>query len=197
MEDWQEDIIKKNLDKLITLTTCKTLLLAKLVSSGILDDGDVEALEVLGHSRLKQTSKFYKIMLTKTNGFKSLLEALRETSQSGAADLLVSGTTKRKLAGLDDSGSIAYDEKRQLGRGSNGTIVFKGSFGDRDVAIKRLHSDMVTQKTILKEIEHLKCCDQHENVIRYFSTKVVQQHVLIALELCDMSLKDWVANKYE
>ncbi|CAL8075993.1 unnamed protein product [Orchesella dallaii] len=102
---------------------------------------------------------------------------------------------QRKLGGLDDSGSIAYDETRQLGRGSNGTIVFKGLFGNRPAAVKRIHSEIVTQKTIIKETEHLICCDQHENVIRYFSTKVVQQHVLIALELCDMSLKDWVTNK--
>ncbi|CAL8076005.1 unnamed protein product [Orchesella dallaii] len=94
MEDWQKEIIKKNLDKLITLTTCRTKLLAKLEASGILSDDDTAILEELGHNRLKQTSEFYKIMLTRTNGFERLLEALRETRQSGAADLLVSGTTK-------------------------------------------------------------------------------------------------------
>ncbi|CAL8076009.1 unnamed protein product [Orchesella dallaii] len=195
MEEWKQEIIKKNLDKLITLTICKAKFLTKLEVLGILGDDDVEELEVMAASRIDQARKFYKIILTRVNALESLLEALRETSQSGAIDLLTTEMTNQKLIGLENFGSIVYDKNRELGRGSNGTIVFKGSFGNRPAAVKRIHSEMVTQKTIIKETKHLICCDQHENIIRYFSTKVVQQHVLIALELCDMSLKDWVTNK--
>ncbi|ODM87886.1 Serine/threonine-protein kinase/endoribonuclease IRE1 [Orchesella cincta] len=82
-----------------------------------------------------------------------------------------------------------------LRKRSSGTFVFKGQFGNRDVAVKRMHSEVAREKAIIKEIEILKNCDSHENIVRYFATKVVQNFVLIVLELCDMTLAEWIITK--
>ncbi|CAL8076017.1 unnamed protein product [Orchesella dallaii] len=149
-------------------------------------------------NRYQQSRKFYKIIITRTNGFECLLEALKDTHQSGAANLLLTGTIKRNRAALTEmhaNCSITYDKNIELGRGSNGTIVFKGVFANRNVAVKQIHSAIVSEKNIEEEIENLMCCDPHENVIQYFYSEHAQPYFLIALELCDMSLKDWIKSK--
>ena len=57
--------------------------------------------------------------------------------------------------------SLEVDEDRQLGTGSNGTVVFAGKFDGRDVAVKRMliqFYDIASQETRL-----LKESDDHRN----------------------------------
>ena len=75
-----------------------------------------------------------------------------------------------------------------LGHGSHGTVVYRGSFDGRDVAVKRMlveFYDIASQEvTLLQE------SDDHKNVIRYFCREETAGFLYIALELCPASLQD-------
>ena len=77
-----------------------------------------------------------------------------------------------------------------IGFGSHGTVVFKGSFQGRAVAVKRLLSDFVTLAT--REVTLLQESDDHPNVIRYYFKESKDNFLYIALELCPASLADIV-----
>ncbi|CAL8117038.1 unnamed protein product [Orchesella dallaii] len=194
MEEWERNIIVGNMDRLTKLTDCNDELLTKLLSKKLLSENDVQEL-MKSQTKLAQACNLYKILMTREDGFLTAIEALGEANQSGAKNLLVNERMKRKHKSFDDDGTVTYDVNLVLGEGSSGTTVYKGKFGDRDVAVKRVNSDQEKEKTIVQEIENLKIGDIHENIVRYFCTKVVQHFILIALELCDMTLKDWVTKK--
>lgn len=75
-----------------------------------------------------------------------------------------------------------------LGYGSHGTIVYKGSFQNRSVAVKRLLVDFWDVAS--KEVDLLRDADHHPNVVRYFCQEVTERFYYIALELCPASLAD-------
>ena len=75
-----------------------------------------------------------------------------------------------------------------LGYGSHGTVVFKGTFGKRPVAVKRLLIDFF--EIAEKEVSLLQESDHHPNVIRYFAQEQDDKFMFIALELCSLSLHD-------
>ncbi|KAK0551392.1 bifunctional endoribonuclease/protein kinase ire1 [Tilletia horrida] len=75
-----------------------------------------------------------------------------------------------------------------LGYGSSGTVVFKGTFQGRAVAVKRLLRDFVNVAS--KEVSLLESADNHPNVIRYFYKELTGSFLYIALELCPASLAD-------
>ncbi|PWN46836.1 hypothetical protein IE53DRAFT_382586 [Violaceomyces palustris] len=77
-----------------------------------------------------------------------------------------------------------------LGYGSSGTVVFKGTFQGRAVAVKRLLRDFVNVAS--KEVSLLESADNHPNVIRYFYKELTSSFLFIALELCPASLADIV-----
>jgi serine/threonine-protein kinase/endoribonuclease IRE1 len=77
-----------------------------------------------------------------------------------------------------------------LGYGSSGTVVFKGKFQSRLVAVKRLLVDFVHLAS--QEISLLESADDHPNVIRYFYKEQKANFLFIALELCPASLADVV-----
>ncbi|CAL8090811.1 unnamed protein product [Orchesella dallaii] len=165
------------------------------MSDGIFGLNDIEDLNTLACAPFEQARKFYNTIIKREHGFLKLVEALKETKQSGALKLLTDTRVPRKLSDPHLNDAFSYDEKSVIGRGSNGTVVFRGKLGERKVAVKRIHSNIVNEKIIIEEIKVLKSCDAHENVVRYFNIKEYQQHVLIILELCDMTLKEWVTNK--
>ncbi|CAL8108602.1 unnamed protein product [Orchesella dallaii] len=135
-------------------------------------------------------------MITRKNGYDKLLEALKETNQSGAVSILTSGTSTIKASSEFDDVRISYDVNHVLGQGSYGTVVYKGKFGNRDVAVKLVQCNMVGgAEQATHEVELLKSCDSHENVVRYFGTQQIGGLIQIVLELCDMSLKQWVLNR--
>lgn len=75
-----------------------------------------------------------------------------------------------------------------LGYGSYGTVVFKGTFQNRDVAIKRMLIDFYDVANV--EIDLLTESDDHPNVVRYFYSETNDRFLYIALELCSASLED-------
>ncbi|RCH80182.1 bifunctional endoribonuclease/protein kinase ire1, partial [Rhizopus stolonifer] len=77
-----------------------------------------------------------------------------------------------------------------LGYGSHGTVVYKGSFDGRAVAVKRLLLDFYD--VALKEVKLLQESDDHPNVVRYFYKEESDRFLYIALELCFGSLNDYM-----
>ena len=77
-----------------------------------------------------------------------------------------------------------------LGFGSHGTVVYRGSFGGRDVAVKRMLQDFYNIAS--HEVGLLQESDDHPNVIRYYDKESAGQFLYIALELCPASLQDVV-----
>ncbi|KAB5588723.1 Serine/Threonine-kinase/endoribonuclease Ire1 [Ceratobasidium theobromae] len=75
-----------------------------------------------------------------------------------------------------------------LGYGSHGTVVYKGRFQGRSVAVKRLLHDFVTLAS--REVALLQESDDHPNVIRYYYEEHRENFLYIALELCPCSLSD-------
>ncbi|OAF68970.1 Endoplasmic reticulum-to-nucleus signaling 1-like protein [Intoshia linei] len=87
-------------------------------------------------------------------------------------------------------GCLSFYPDVILGRGCNGTIVYKGTFDGKDVAVKRVIPECT--KLANREINLLKNSDLHRNVIRYHCTQTSYQFHYIALELCIGTLKDYV-----
>ncbi|KAI8324002.1 kinase-like protein [Martensiomyces pterosporus] len=77
-----------------------------------------------------------------------------------------------------------------LGYGSHGTVVYRGEFQGRAVAVKRLLLDFYDVAD--HEVQVLQESDSHPNVIRYFCTERHDHFMYIALELCCGSLADAV-----
>lgn len=92
--------------------------------------------------------------------------------------------------GMIRIGKISYDPKEVLGHGCGGTFVYKGTFENRQVAVKRILPDCYTFAD--REVDLLRDADQHSNVLRYFCTESDVQFRYIALELCQMTLYDYV-----
>ncbi|CAL8141651.1 unnamed protein product [Orchesella dallaii] len=198
MEEWERKIISKNIDKLINNTICNTVFLTKFQALEILSSNEVEELNTHRIHPSDQAYKFYGIIQGRKDAFVSLQQVLRETNQTGALEILKNEcrTLKRKRSSLDDICSITYDLKTVLGKGSYGTVVYKGKLGERDVAVKLVHSDILDGTQAIHEVNILKSCDDHENIVRYFGSKESPPNsILIILELCDMSLKEWVKTK--
>ncbi|KAJ2746291.1 bifunctional endoribonuclease/protein kinase ire1 [Coemansia sp. BCRC 34301] len=78
-----------------------------------------------------------------------------------------------------------------LGYGSHGTIVYRGEFQGRAVAVKRLLLDFY--EVAEHEVKVLQDSDSHPNVIRYYCTEQEGHFLYIALELCSGSLADAIS----
>ena len=76
-----------------------------------------------------------------------------------------------------------------LGYGKDGTVVFAGSLGGRDVAVKRMLLEFfdVTDR----EIQILIQSDAHPNVVRYFAKESDGQFVYLVLEKCQGTLGEF------
>ncbi|KZF26835.1 hypothetical protein L228DRAFT_243362 [Xylona heveae TC161] len=82
-----------------------------------------------------------------------------------------------------------------LGYGSSGTMVFKGSFEGREVAVKRMLRQFFNVAS--HEVGLLQESDDHANVIRYFCRQESSLFHYIALELCHASVQDVVERPVE
>ena len=91
--------------------------------------------------------------------------------------------------GLNKVGKIIFDPKDILGKGCEGTFVFRGTFETRQVAVKRLLPDNFTLAD--REVSLLRESDAHENVVRYFCTEQDRSFRYIAVELCAATLQDY------
>jgi len=86
-----------------------------------------------------------------------------------------------------------------LGKGSGGTVVYKGLWDRREVAIKRLLKDSDdTEETdkegqrASKEIELLISSDHLPNIVRYYGQEEDSDFMYLALELCRTTLHEYV-----
>ncbi|KAK9366158.1 hypothetical protein V1509DRAFT_630701 [Lipomyces kononenkoae] len=75
-----------------------------------------------------------------------------------------------------------------LGYGSHGTVVYRGTFENREVAVKRMLLDFYDVAS--HEVSLLQESDDHPNVVRYFCKQESQKFLYIALELCPATLQD-------
>uniref|UniRef100_A0A4W5R8Z4 Serine/threonine-protein kinase/endoribonuclease IRE1 n=1 Tax=Hucho hucho TaxID=62062 RepID=A0A4W5R8Z4_9TELE len=87
-------------------------------------------------------------------------------------------------------GKITFRPKNVLGHGAEGTIVYKGQFDNRSVAVKRILPECFSFAD--REVDLLRESDEHPNVIRYFCTERDRQFQYIAIELCAASLQEYV-----
>ncbi|CDQ96933.1 unnamed protein product, partial [Oncorhynchus mykiss] len=85
-------------------------------------------------------------------------------------------------------GKIMFRPKNVLGHGAEGTIVYKGQFDNRAVAVKRILPECFSFAD--REVDLLRESDEHPNVIRYFCTERDRQFQYIAIELCTASLQE-------
>ncbi|CAN6175360.1 unnamed protein product [Urochloa humidicola] len=83
-----------------------------------------------------------------------------------------------------------YVSNKEIGRGSNGTVVFEGSYDGRQVAVKRLlrsHNDIAE-----KETQNLIISDRDPNIVRLYGCEHDSDFVYISLERCQCSLADLI-----
>ncbi|XP_038613027.1 serine/threonine-protein kinase/endoribonuclease IRE1 isoform X2 [Tachyglossus aculeatus] len=90
-------------------------------------------------------------------------------------------------------GKISFCPKDVLGHGAEGTIVYRGMFDNRDVAVKRILPECFSFAD--REVQLLRESDEHPNVIRYFCTERDRQFQYIAIELCTATLQEYVEQK--
>lgn len=88
---------------------------------------------------------------------------------------------------------LMYSPSDILGTGCEGTVVYRGTFDGREVAVKRVVSEFV--KFAHREADLLRESDHHPHVIRYFCMESDSQFRYLALELCICSLNDYVERK--
>jgi serine/threonine-protein kinase/endoribonuclease IRE1 len=86
--------------------------------------------------------------------------------------------------------SLLDVSKEVLGYGSHGTVVLKGVFEKREVAVKRMLLDFY--EVASQEVTLLQESDDHPNVIRYYCKQASDRFLYIALELCPGTLEDLI-----
>ncbi|XP_011630520.1 serine/threonine-protein kinase/endoribonuclease IRE1 isoform X1 [Pogonomyrmex barbatus] len=154
---------------------------------------------ILGTIIVWYVYKIYKEQLQQLSQFnrKLIIKGSRESSRTN-----YSGKSSNSVAmpeeigdGLVKVGKITFDTGQVLGKGCEGTFVYKGEFDGRAVAVKRLLPDCFTFAD--REVALLRESDAHANVVRYFCTEQDRMFRYIALELAEATLQDYVAGKYD
>ena len=85
------------------------------------------------------------------------------------------------------------DAENSLGDGSYGTIVYRGRFGPRDIAIKRVLKTI--SKVVEQEISIMMKIDRHPNILKYFAKEEDENFIYIGTELCELNLATFVQDK--
>jgi serine/threonine-protein kinase/endoribonuclease IRE1 len=93
----------------------------------------------------------------KTNGKQRMLAESVVSGDHSSGSSVPSKVSDTSMEGLTITEEV-------LGFGSHGTVVYKGVFQGRAVAVKRLLQDFVTVAS--QEVSLLQASDDHENVIR-------------------------------
>lgn len=118
-------------------------------------------------------------------------------SRSSNASTSSTGEVTGQLVELGDGevriGKISFNTDQVLGKGCEGTFVYKGTFDKRSVAVKRLLPECFTFAD--REVALLRESDEHAHVVRYYCTERDKQFRYIALELCSATLQDYVEKK--
>ncbi|KPJ02718.1 Serine/threonine-protein kinase/endoribonuclease IRE2 [Papilio xuthus] len=133
---------------------------------------------------------------------KSSAREFQQLSQGGSRGSTVSNASSQgevtgQLVDLGDGevriGKITFHTDQVLGKGCEGTFVYRGMFDKRAVAVKRLLPECFTFAD--REVALLRESDAHAHVVRYYCTERDKQFRYIALELCSATLQDYVEMK--
>lgn len=116
------------------------------------------------------------------------INSIGSRKSNGAVDMIT--TTIGSRINGNQIGAITITDE-VLGYGSHGTVVCRGQFQGRDVAIKRLLVDFF--EVADREVQIMQESDSHPNVIRYYCTERHGHFMYIALELCCGSLADAIS----
>ncbi|KAJ0781292.1 putative protein kinase IRE1 family [Helianthus annuus] len=95
-------------------------------------------------------------------------------------------------SGLRKIGKLLVFHK-EIGKGSNCTIILEGVYDGRPVAMKRIlksHNDVT-----LKEIRNLIISNHHPNIVRWYGVEYDQDFVYIVLEQCVCNLHDLILSQ--
>lgn len=115
-------------------------------------------------------------------------------SNTSGGGVSIGGTSYQEAIDLGEGevrvGKIRFNSSQVLGKGCEGTFVFRGTFEKRDIAVKRLLPECFTLAD--REVALLRESDAHENVVRYFCTEQDRQFRYIAVELCAATLQDYI-----
>ncbi|XP_053607300.1 serine/threonine-protein kinase/endoribonuclease IRE1 isoform X2 [Plodia interpunctella] len=117
----------------------------------------------------------------------------RGSTTSTASNGEVTGQLEEIGDGEVKIGRISFHTDQVLGKGCEGTFVYKGTFDKRSVAVKRLLPECFTFAD--REVALLRESDAHAHVVRYYCTERDRQFRYIALELCSATLQDYVEKK--
>ncbi|KAG5868801.1 hypothetical protein JTB14_032700 [Gonioctena quinquepunctata] len=102
----------------------------------------------------------------------------------------ISAISEELPNGLVKIGKITFHPDQLLGKGCEGTFVYRGEFDNRRVAVKRLLPECFTFAD--REVALLRESDAHPHVIRYYCTEQDRMFRYIALELCQATLTDYI-----
>ncbi|KAF7698222.1 serine/threonine-protein kinase/endoribonuclease IRE1-like [Silurus meridionalis] len=122
----------------------------------------------------------------------------RASNHSNMSHSEPGGSAAEHEDGEDESsivrvGNITFNPRSVLGHGAEGTIVYRGHFDNRQVAVKRILPECFSFAD--REVQLLRESDEHPNVIRYFCTERDRQFQYIAIELCSATLQEYVEQK--
>lgn len=92
---------------------------------------------------------------------------------------------------MENIGKISFDRMAELGRGFGGTLVCRGHFEKRDVAVKILSKNYY--KFFHREVLILQNVDCHPNIVRYFCSEEDSNYYYIALEICNCTLDEIIS----
>lgn len=115
----------------------------------------------------------------------------KDQADQGVVQPQLTRTVSNEIVEADGTiriGQLRVYTDTVLGHGSHGTVVYKGSFDGRDVAVKRMLMEFYDIAS--HEVGLLQESDDHNNVIRYFCREQAAGFLYIALELCPASLQD-------
>ncbi|KAJ5239355.1 hypothetical protein N7468_003974 [Penicillium chermesinum] len=112
-------------------------------------------------------------------------------------DIQMTRTVSNEIMEMDGViriGRLEVFTSNVLGHGSHGTVVYKGAFDGRDVAVKRMLMEFYDIAS--HEVSLLQESDDHHNVIRYFCREQAAGFLYIGLELCPASLQDVIERPF-
>lgn len=103
-------------------------------------------------------------------------------------------------------GKLQYDasEAGVLGRGCEGTVVYRGAFDGRAAAVKRIPNMCAgvdgerggVRRATLRELQLLRSMNvQHSNVLRYYCMEEDAEYTYLGLELCLCTLQQLVEQR--
>ncbi|KAK7794108.1 hypothetical protein R5R35_012602 [Gryllus longicercus] len=138
---------------------------------------------------------FLYYLHTQVREFQQMSQGSRGSGKSSSTgNRVITALPEDVGEGIIRIGKITFNTQEVLGKGCEGTFVFKGTFDNRSVAVKRILPECFTFAD--REVDLLRESDEHPNVVRYFCTEEDKQFRYIALELCAATLQDWVEERF-